>query len=93
MLKLELIRFPLQEKLQELWASIHAFFSEEKYENIFVIVPFDREHIKSAFKSEDFYMKQESYTGEVLKEETKVCFGNDFINKTFSPAVLWQDSS
>lgn len=83
-----------KEKVQELWASIHAFFSEEKYENIFVIVPFDREHIKSAFKSEDFYMKQESYTGEVLKEETKVCFGNDFINKTFdavyrvSPPVM-----
>ena len=68
-------------KVQELWSSIHTFFAETKYDNIRVIVPFDREHIKSAFKTEDVQ------TGNM-------CFGDDFINKTFnvvyrvSPPIL-----
>ncbi len=68
-----------QKKVQELWSSIHVFFSEHSYENIKVIIPFDREHIKLAFKSEDNDKKQ---------------YGDDFINKTFnvvyrvSPPIL-----
>lgn len=71
-------------KVQELWSAIHCFFAEEKYNNIYVIVPFDREHIKSAFKSED----------HISDNNNSKCFGNDFINKTFdvvyrvSPPVL-----
>lgn len=56
-------------KVQEFWAAIHSFFSEEKYEHIRVIIPFDRKHIISAFKGED--------SGD------KRCYGNDFIDKTF----------
>lgn len=68
-----------QKKVQELWSSIHVFFCEHSYDNIKVIVPFDREHIKLAFKSEDIAHKQ---------------YGDDFINKTFnvvyrvSPPIL-----
>jgi len=68
-------------KVQELWSSIHTFFAETKYDNIRVIVPFDREHIKSAFKTED-------------GPTSNTCFGDDFINKTFnvvyrvSPPIL-----
>jgi hypothetical protein len=68
-----------QKKVQELWSSIHVFFSEHSYNNIKVIIPFDREHIKLAFKSEDIANKQ---------------YGDDFINKTFnvvyrvSPPIL-----
>ena len=75
------------DKVQELWASIHTFFAEEKYNNIHVIVPFDREHIKSAFKSEDIVLNQND-------NNKSICFGNDFINKTFdvvyrvSPPVM-----
>lgn len=71
-------------KVQELWSAIHSFFAEEKYNNIYVIVPFDRDHIKSAFKSEDL----------ISDSNKSICFGNDFINKTFdvvyrvSPPVL-----
>lgn len=67
-------------KVQELWASIHTFFADEDYKKIKVIVPFDRKHIKSAFKSEDI--------------NNSKCYGNDFINKTFdaiyrvSPPVM-----
>ena len=76
-----------REKVQELWSAIHTFFAEKKYNNIYVIVPFDREHIKSAFKSEDITNKQSNV-------DSIVCYGNDFINKTFdavyrvSPPVM-----
>jgi hypothetical protein len=69
-----------QNKVQELWSSIHVFFCEHFYENIKVIVPFDREHIKLAFKPEDVNDKNN--------------YGDDFINKTFnvvyrvSPPIL-----
>lgn len=60
-------------KVQEFWAAIHSFFSEEKYEHIRVIIPFDRKHIISAFRGED--------RGEDIDD--KRCYGNDFIDKTF----------
>ncbi len=56
-------------KVQEFWAAIHSFFSEEKYDHIRVIIPFDRKHIISAFRGED--------------GDDKRCYGNDFIDKTF----------
>lgn len=56
-------------KVQEFWAAIHSFFSEEKYEHIRVIIPFDRKHIISAFRGED--------------SDDRRCYGNDFIDKTF----------
>lgn len=67
-------RLPKQ-KVQELWAALHSFFSEEKYSNIRVIVPFDRAHIRNAFQSENI-------TNE-LKNEDVAVYGDDFINKTF----------
>jgi hypothetical protein len=66
-------------KITELWSSIHTFFAEEKYEKIKVIIPFDRQNIKEAFKHNDD--ENHSYT-------------DDFINKTFdvvyrvSPPIL-----
>ena len=100
-----------REKVQELWSAIHTFFAEEKYDNISVIVPFIREHVKTAFKSEDIILEQQNDdAGETVanenekkKKNTKanktVCFGNDFINKTFdavyrvSPPIMsdWKD--
>lgn len=64
-------------KVQELWATILSFFSEEKYSNIRVIVPFDRNHIKSAFQSEDILQRTDH------EKEIAASYGNDFINKTF----------
>lgn len=60
-------------KVQELWAVITTFFSESNYENIKVLIPFDREHIKTAFKSED-----------ISHSDNSISYGNDFINKTFN---------
>lgn len=63
-------RLPIA-KVQEFWAAIHSFFAEEVFNNLVIIVPFDRSHIINAFKSEDNTNKNH-------------CYGNDFINKTFS---------
>lgn len=68
-------RLPKQ-KVQELWAALHSFFSEENYSNIRVIVPFDRAHIRNAFQSEDIIIKRND------NNEIAV-YGDDFINKTF----------
>lgn len=79
-------------KVQELWAAIHSFFADTKYSNIRVIVPFDREHIRNAFQSEDICYNNNN-------NDTVVVYGDDFINKTFyivyhvAPPILsgWKD--
>jgi hypothetical protein len=75
-------RLPNQ-KVQELWAAIHTFFAEKKYSNIKVIIPFDREHIKSAFKKEDI-KTYPTGSPEGVTQENIHCYGDDFINKTFN---------
>lgn len=60
-------RLPSQ-KVESLWSSIHSFFSDKTYNNIKVIIPFDRQHVQQAFKGED---------------AEGITYGNDFINKTF----------
>jgi hypothetical protein len=37
------------EKVKEVWSSIHTFFSEDGFENIWAIIPFDEEHLSCAF--------------------------------------------
>lgn len=63
-------------RVQEFWAAIHSFFSEVKYDNIQVIVPFDRNHILAAFHPE-------TIVSQDIDDERRVFYGNDFINKTF----------
>lgn len=67
-------RLPKQH-IQNIWSSIHIFFSEDKYKNIKVIIPFDRAHIKNSFSELNHRDKQEDIS--------KVDFANDYINKTF----------
>ena len=75
-------RLPSQ-KVESLWSSIHSFFSDKTYDHIKVLIPFDRQHVNQAFKSED---------------DKERVYGNDFINKTFdvvfrvSPPIMsgWQ---
>ncbi len=57
------------DKVKELWSSIHTFFSENGYKNIWVIIPFDKIHLANAFGEEP--------NGEQPK---LTCH---FINKTF----------
>ena len=69
-------RLPKQ-KVQELWAAIHSCFSEEKYTNIRIIVPFDRLQIRNAFQSENLVRQCDG------KDNAITVYGDDFINKTF----------
>lgn len=68
-------RLPKQ-KVQELWAAIHSCFSEERYTNIRIIVPFDRAHIRNAFQSENIVTSNSECSSVAV-------YGDDFINKTF----------
>ena len=61
------------EKVKELWSSIHTFFSDNYYNNIWVIIPFDRPHLANAF-GENNNPKPTSKAKELT------CH---FINKTF----------
>lgn len=61
-----------EKKVQELWSAINSFFSEHTYNNIKVLIPFDRNHIRSAFK------------GENIEEPHCMYYGDDFIDKTFN---------
>lgn len=73
-------------EVQELWAAIHSFFAEINYNNIVVIVPFDRNHIYTAFESENIDLEDKSSQAEDANNHKQVCkkyYGDDFINKTF----------
>lgn len=61
-------------QIQSIWSSIHIFFSDEKYMNIKVIIPFDRVHIKNTFCELNNSSKQNPDNQD---------FANDYINKTF----------
>ncbi|WP_299111422.1 P-loop NTPase fold protein [uncultured Winogradskyella sp.] len=56
-------------KVLSLWSSIYTFFSEEKKSNVWVIIPYDKEHLSSHFGQE--------------KDENENRTEN-FIGKTFS---------
>jgi len=60
------------EKVKEIWSSIHTFFAEGSYENIWTLITFDRSHLQQAFRRND--------NGN--EEENEIT--NQFINKTFS---------
>lgn len=61
------------EKVKELWSSIHTFFADDGFDNIWAIIPFDKKHLACAFNGED-PSKSEELT-------------NYFISKTF-PVVF-----
>lgn len=76
-----------KKKVQELWAAIHTFFAEETYSNIHIIIPFDREHIKTAFKAENIEYQAKSCSDQntVISDNlNEISYGDDFINKTFN---------
>lgn len=57
------------EKVKELWSSIHTFFADGGFKNVWAVIPFDERHLACAFGDE---------TDERAQQLTKY-----FINKTF----------
>ena len=56
------------DKVKELWSSIHTFFSEDGFDGVWTIIPFDEQHLSCAF-------------GEVKEEKEQLT--KYFISKTF----------
>lgn len=79
-----------KKNILSLWSSIHVFFAEEKYKNIKVIIPFDRQHIQNAFKEN----AEKKDVEESNWKKPKNNYSEDYINKTFdivyrvSPPIL-----
>lgn len=61
-------RLSNSDKVLSLWSSIHTFFAEEKLENVWVIIPFDKNHLSNHFDDNN-------------DDDSKV---DNFIGKTFS---------
>ena len=56
------------EKVKQLWSSIHTFFAESGFDNVWVLIPYDEKHLSCAFgEGNDDSLKLTRY----------------FINKTF----------
>ncbi|KAA6338306.1 hypothetical protein EZS27_013672 [termite gut metagenome] len=68
-----------RKQILSIWSLIHIFFSDTKYNNIKVIIPFDRLHIKNAFRE----LNVDSQKNENTSKRGKIDFANDYINKTF----------
>ncbi len=82
-------RLPV-EKVKEVWAMINILFANDDTPQINIIVPFDRNHIISAFKEENIEIKHVEVNKENKQAKTEdvetnsVSYGDDFINKTFN---------
>jgi hypothetical protein len=63
------------EKVKELWSSIHTFFSEDGFDNIWTIIPFDEKHLSCAFGENE------------TEDKKKIELTKYFIAKTF-PVVF-----
>ena len=47
-----------EDKVKELWSSIHTFFAEKGFENIWVIIPYDEEKLSCVFDGKEELTKQ-----------------------------------
>jgi len=46
-------RLSKSDKVLSLWSSIHTFFAEEEIDNVWVIIPYDKEHLAKHFDEND----------------------------------------
>ena len=62
------------EKVKELWSSIHTFFADSGFENVWAVIPFDETHLACAFGDEtDEQTKQLThYSKSVLLERLEI---------------------
>lgn len=72
-----------KKQILSIWSVIHVFFSETKYKNIKIIVPFDRAHINNAFKELNSSSGKNENNNKEDYNSTEDNYANDYINKTF----------
>lgn len=70
------------EKVKSLWSSINTFFAGKGFDNIWVIIPFDRKHLSCAF-GEGGNVVCLNGTELTIKENNACELTNLFIEKTF----------
>jgi dephospho-CoA kinase len=46
-------RLSKSDKVLSLWSSIHTFFAEEKIDNVWVVIPYDKQHLAKHFDESD----------------------------------------
>ena len=71
------------EKVKELWSSIHTFFSEGGFANIWTIIPFDEKHLSCAFGEKDEEKIEEGKNNGNSKIDERTQLTKYFISKTF----------
>lgn len=72
-------------KVRDLWATIHSVFSETTFDNIRIIIPFDRKHIRNAFQDENIREEKDAIKSDGNDAVSHIqSYGDDFINKTFN---------
>lgn len=62
-------RLSNSDKVLSLWSSIHTFFAEEKIDNVWVIIPYDKQHLSLHFGNnvlESDYTKVENFIGKTF---------------------------
>ena len=83
------------EKVKQLWSSIHTFFSEKVFENIWTIIPFDEKHLACAFGESDNINERELLTKYFISKTFPVVYSvtpptitdfNNLFNKLFEEA-------
>lgn len=59
-------------KVLSLWSSIHTFFAEGDSENVWVIIPYDIEHLSSHFDENDKNDKTDNFIGKTFSTTYRI---------------------
>jgi len=65
-------RLSNSEKVLSLWSSIHTFFAEEKVDNVWVIIPFDKQHLSNHFEEKDDDSKVDNFIGKTFSTTFRI---------------------
>ena len=65
-------RLSSSEKVLSLWSSIHTFFAEEEVDNVWVIIPFEKQHLSNHFDEEDDDSKVDNFIGKTFSTTLRI---------------------
>jgi hypothetical protein len=67
-------RLSQSEKVLSLWSSIYTFFTEEKKSNVWVIIPYDKEHLSNHFggNQNDKDSKTDNFIGKAFSTSFRI---------------------
>ena len=65
-------RLSKSDKVLSLWSSIHTFFAEEKVDNVWVIIPYDKQHLSNHFDENDDDDKVDNFIGKTFSTTFRI---------------------